>query len=158
MKENKYDNQSFFEKYSQMDCSIKGLAGAGEWHQLKQMIPDLRDKRILDLGCGFGWHCQYAMEQGASKVTGVDISENMLKVAREKTNPNIEYIQLALEEINFPNDSYDVVISSLVLHYIESFTEACEKVKGCLVSDGVFVFSVEHPIFTAQGRTRRMDL
>ena len=151
MKENKYDNKDFFEKYSKMDRSVKGLAGAGEWHQLKQMIPNLQGKRVLDLGCGFGWHCQYAIEQGASEVTGVDISEKMLTVAKEKTDTKIEYIQSPLEDINFIENSYDVVLSSLVLHYIESFETICNKVFHVLAKDGVFVFSVEHPIFTAQG-------
>ena len=54
MKENKYDDEIFFEKYSQMDRSKKGLTGAGEWHELKKMLPDFKGKKVLDLGCGFG--------------------------------------------------------------------------------------------------------
>ena len=41
MKENKYDDPVFFEKYSQMERSKKGLEGAGEWYELKKLIPDL---------------------------------------------------------------------------------------------------------------------
>ena len=73
MKENKYDDNIFFQKYSQMSRSQKGLAGAGEWETLKKMLPDFKGKRVLDLGCGYGWHCIYAMENGASSVVGVDI-------------------------------------------------------------------------------------
>lgn len=62
MKQNKYDDKIFFEKYSMMDRSTKGLAGAGEWKTLESVLPKFNDKRILDLGCGFGWHCQYAVE------------------------------------------------------------------------------------------------
>ncbi|VEH40069.1 Uncharacterised protein [Fusobacterium varium] len=47
MKENKYDDKIFFEKYSQMDRSKKGLAGAGEWHELKKMLPDFKEKGFL---------------------------------------------------------------------------------------------------------------
>lgn len=54
MKENKYDDEVFFEKYSQMDRSKEGLAGAGEWETLKELIPDFTGKRMLDLGCGYG--------------------------------------------------------------------------------------------------------
>ena len=49
MKENKYDDPVFFEKYSHMARSERGLAGAGEWPTLKDMLPDLRGKRVLDL-------------------------------------------------------------------------------------------------------------
>ncbi len=151
MKQNKYDDKIFFEKYSKMDRSIKGLAGAGEWKTLEKLLPDFKDKRVLDLGCGFGWHCQYAIEHGANTVTGVDISGNMLTIAREKTASEINYIQTPIEDITFDPNSFDVVISSLALHYIKSFELIVEKVSGCLVPDGDFVFSVEHPSFTAYG-------
>ena len=41
-------------------------------------------KQVLDLGCGYGWHCVYAAERGASHVTGVDLSEKMLDTARKR--------------------------------------------------------------------------
>ena len=69
-KENKYDDDIFFQKYSQMSRSQQGLAGAGEWETLRKLLPDFKDKRVLDLGCGYGWHCIYAMEHGASSVVG----------------------------------------------------------------------------------------
>ena len=53
MKENKYDDNIFFQKYSQMSRSQQGLAGAGEWETLRKLLPDFKDKLVLDLGCGF---------------------------------------------------------------------------------------------------------
>lgn len=152
MKQNKYDDESFFAQYSQMQRSIEGLKGAGEWYVLRKMLPDFKGKRVLDLGCGFGWHCRYAAEQGAKLVVGVDISEKMLAEARKNTsNTAVEYICAAVEDIDFPADSFDIVISSLAFHYIESFDDVCSKIKACLVNGGDFVFSVEHPIFTSYG-------
>lgn len=152
MKENKYDDPVFFEKYSQMGRSKEGLLGAGEWETLKTLLPDFKGKRVLDLGCGYGWHCIYAMEQGAASVTGIDLSEKMLEVAREKTfYPQVTYLRMAMEEIGFGKDSFDIVISSLALHYVKSFDAVAKKVRDCLSDGGSFVFSAEHPIFTAQG-------
>ncbi|MDU1903521.1 MAG: class I SAM-dependent methyltransferase [Dysgonomonas sp.] len=152
MKENKYDEDSFFEQYSKMSRSVNGLEGAGEWHVLQKIFPDFTGKRVLDLGCGFGWHCRYALQQGAQKVTGVDISEKMLTEARYKTDsPAVEYIQAAIEDINFPENSFDVVISSLAFHYISSFKDICRNVHHYLEKGGDFVFSVEHPVFTSYG-------
>lgn len=85
-----------------MRRSIKGLNGAGEWETLQKMLPSFENKRVLDLGCGFGWHCQYAIEKGASKVVGVDISNKMLEVAREKTAKAIEYMHESIDKIDFP--------------------------------------------------------
>jgi cyclopropane fatty-acyl-phospholipid synthase-like methyltransferase len=56
------------------------------------MLPDLKGKRVLDLGCGFGWHCRYAVEQGAKSVIGIDISERMLNEARKKTESPLDWI------------------------------------------------------------------
>ena len=80
MKENKYDDNIFFKSMSR---SQQGLAGAGEWETLRKLLPDFKDKRVLDLGCGYGWHCIYAMEHGASSVVGVDISHKT-EVAKKK--------------------------------------------------------------------------
>lgn len=152
MPENKYDDPRFFEKYSQMDRSVHGLEGAGEWPALQKLLPDFSGKRVLDLGCGFGWHCRYAVQQGASSVTGVDLSQSMLDRAAQMTDsPRIQYRQMAIEEADFLPDSFDIVLSSLALHYVASFREICRKVYGCLTAGGSFVFSTEHPVFTAQG-------
>lgn len=86
MKQNKYDDDIFFNKYSNMSRSKNGLEGAGEWHELKKMLPNFKDKRVLDLGCGFGWHCRYAVENDAKSVIGIDISQKMLSEAKNKTS------------------------------------------------------------------------
>jgi len=151
MKQNKYDDVHFFSAYEKMPRSVKGMEGAGEWHVLKEMIPELRKKSVLDLGCGFGWHCRYAREQQASSVVGVDISEKMLQRAREMTDDSaISYIKMPMEDVNFSGSPFDVVISSLAFHYIKSFEEICKKIYHCLKPGGSFVFSVEHPIFTSR--------
>ncbi|NEW05966.1 methyltransferase domain-containing protein [Paenibacillus sp. SYP-B3998] len=150
MKQNKYDDLGFFEKYSQMPRSIGGLNAAGEWHELRALLPELGDKNVLDLGCGFGWHCQYAREQQARSVVGVDLSEKMLAHARVITNDSaIDYRRLAIEDIDFTAGEFDVVISSLALHYVERFDIVCGKIHHCLVPGGTFILSVEHPVFTA---------
>lgn len=152
MKENKYDNEQFFEQYSQMARSTGGLEAAGEWHELKKLLPDFNGKRVLDLGCGFGWHCIYAVEHGAKSVVGIDLSEKMLARARaENAAPNIEYVRGSIEEFDYPADSFQVVLSSLAFHYVQDFGEICRRVRRCLSAGGDFVFSCEHPVFTAHG-------
>jgi len=152
MKENKYDDETFFEQYSQMNRSINGLSGAGEWNTLQKMLPDFKDKRVLDLGCGFGWHCRYAIDRGALSVMGIDISEKMLHKAKEiNQSAFIRYECVAIEDFEYVENSFDIVISSLAFHYISSFEELCKKIYRSLTPGGWFVFSVEHPVFTAEG-------
>lgn len=152
MKENKYDKTIFFKKYSQMSRSQQGLAGAGEWETLKKLLPDFKDKQVLDLGCGYGWHCIYAMENGASSVVGVDISKKMLEVAKDKTPfPQVDYHCCAMEDVDFPEASFDVILSSLAFHYVADFEKLIKKIYKMLKPAGQLIFTVEHPVFTAHG-------
>lgn len=149
---NIYDNSDFFSKYSQMSRSIDGLEGAGEWETLKKVLPDFTNKAVLDLGCGYGWHCNYAVEQGAQSVVGIDQSKKMLEVAKEKFNSSkISYIQSSIEDIDFQKNSFDVVISSLALHYVKDYDRLIQKISEMVKVGGQIIFTVEHPTFTAYG-------
>ena len=57
-----------------------------EWHQLEPLKGELRGLAVLDLGCGYGWHCKYAAEHGAAEVVGIDASERMIAAALEKNS------------------------------------------------------------------------
>ena len=152
MKENRYDDPSFFQRYSEMDRSRQGLAGAGEWPELQKLLPDFQDTAVLDLGCGYGWHCKYAAEHGAAYVLGTHISHKMLEIAIQKNSgSNIEYRQTAMEDLQFADASFDVILSSLAFHYVANFIDLVQNISRWLKPGGRFVFSVEHPIFTAYG-------
>lgn len=147
---NIYDDEGFFCEYSNMARSRQGLAGAGEWKQFRALFPDLKGKSVLDLGCGFGWHCRHAVEQGAEKVLGIDLSSKMIDEARVKnSDPKITYRVCGAESYEFPEGMYDCVISNLVLHYIENLEVIYRKVHGTLKENGVFLINIEHPVFTS---------
>jgi SAM-dependent methyltransferase len=151
--QNIYDRPEFFEAYSRMDRSVRGLDGAPEWPAMRALLPDLRERRILDLGCGFGWFARWAMARGAACVVGVDLSENMLARARAETaDPAVRYVRADLDSLDLPGAAFDLAYSSLALHYVEDFGRLAGAVARALVSPGHFVFSVEHPIYTASMR------
>ena len=107
---------------------------------------------MLDLGCGFGWHCRYAAEHGATRVLGTDLSQRMLERARAMTDsPVVEYRRAAIEDMRPAPADWDVVLSSLALHYVEDYAGVCRMVWDALSPGGWFIFSAEHPVFTAQG-------
>lgn len=147
---NAYDDPQFFEAYQNFPRSVKGLSAAGEWHELEQLMPDLTGKRVLDLGCGFGWHCRYAADHGAAQVVGVDSSERMLeKARRDSHSPAITYLQQTIEDSESAPESFDFVLSSLALHYVEDLGTVLAKVYEWLVPGGHVLISMEHPVFTA---------
>jgi ubiquinone/menaquinone biosynthesis C-methylase UbiE len=147
---NIYDVQGFFDQYAKMLRSQQGLSGAGEWRQFKALFPDLNGKSVLDLGCGYGWHCKYAVECGAGQVLGIDLSEKMIREAIEKNaDPKINYRVCGLDDYDFPPDSFDCVISNLVLHYIADIDTVFKRIYMTLKTDGAFLLNIEHPVFTA---------
>ncbi len=147
---NTYDDNDFFQAYAQMKRSKDGLKGAGEWHQLQPLFPDLKEKSVLDLGCGYGWHCKYAIQMGASQVLGIDSSKKMIEKAFiENFDEKIKYEICNIEEYDYPKDMYDLVISNLVLHYIKDLDNIYQKVHYTLKEGGYFLFNIEHPTFTA---------
>ena len=155
MAQNIYDRTDFFDGYSKLPRSVLGISSVGtpEWGVLSSYIPCLKSAHFLDLGCGFGWYSRWAREQGAATVTGIDLSEKMLAAAKERTQDvGVTYRKADLENVEFLPRAYDVVFSSLTLHYVENFAPLVKQVYETLVPGGTFVFSVEHPSYTAPRR------
>lgn len=159
MAQNIYDNQQFFEGYSKMERSVNGLDGANEWPRLRGFLPQLTGSHILDLGCGFGWFARWAKEQGAETVHAVDISQNMLDRARDMNeqgkHDGITYQLADLDGLRLPEGDagrYDLVFSSLTFHYLDHLPELVAEISRVLKPKGKFVFSVEHPIYTAPSK------
>lgn len=145
-----YDNELFFNEYAKMARSQGGLEAAGEWHQLKPLFPPLTGKKVLDLGCGYGWHCKFAAEQGAEEILGIDLSTRMLDQAkRRNADERITYQLCGIEEYEYPKEAWDCVVSNLVLHYIEDLDSVFQNVYQTLKLGGTFLFNIEHPTFTA---------
>jgi ubiquinone/menaquinone biosynthesis C-methylase UbiE len=150
MAQNIYDNDEFFAGYLRLPRSVSGLDGAPEWPALRAMVPDLHGMSVLDLGCGFGWFCRWAREQGAAYVVGIDVSEKMLERARADTQDEaITYTRADMETLELPPQTFGLVYSSLAFHYVENLDRLMVEIHRSLIAGGSLVFSAEHPIYTA---------
>jgi SAM-dependent methyltransferase len=148
--QNIYDDDGFFTAYGQLPRSVDGLDGAPEWPALRALLPPMTGLRVLDLGCGYGWFCRWAREAGAAQVLGIDVSEKMLARARAATpDPAIQYRRADLETVALPTATFDLAWSALTLHYVAHLAVLIAAVQRALVPGGRFVFSAEHPIYTA---------
>lgn len=147
--QNIYDNEQFFEGYKKIRDNEVNANNLFEIPALFSMMPELKGKRVLDLGCGFGEHCKQFIEQGAQKVVGIDISEKMLAVAqKENANPNISYINMPMENIGELDEKFDVVVSSLAFHYVEDYAGVVKNIYNLLEKEGIFIYSQENPLCT----------
>jgi SAM-dependent methyltransferase len=149
--QNIYDDPRFFAGYSTLERFGSGWERASEHADLLALFPDIGGRRVLDLGCGAGQLAHHLATVGAAEVIGVDISERMLGLARaEWSHPRVTYCREAVERVAFPPARFDVVISSLVVHYVEDYRTLIRRIAGWLAPGGVLIYSTEHPIFTAR--------
>lgn len=150
--QNVYDDPTFFAGYAQLDRFGSGWTNAMEHHDLLGLLPDVRGSRVVDLGCGVGQLARHLAERGAAEVVGIDVSERMLALARsEQSHPHLTYRRQSIEDVAFPPDSLELVVSSLAFHYVADYPELVRRIAGWLTTGGVLVFSTEHPIYTATG-------
>lgn len=150
MTQNIYDDPIFQAGYSGLSRSVEGLSGAPEWPALRALLPDLQGLRVVDLGCGYGWFCRWASEQGATEVLGLDVSEMMLARAKAGTSDtSIRYQRADLETLDLPAAAFDLAYSSLAFHYIADMGRLFGTIHRALTPGARLVFSIEHPIFMA---------
>lgn len=159
MAQNIYDDPTFFAAYSRLDRSVDGLDGALEWPTLRSLLPPLDGRRVVDLGCGFGWFARWAVGAGAASVLGLDLSTNMLDRARADTPAAlpITYRQVDLDHLTLAPGAFDLAFSSLTLHYLDDLHRFLAVVHDALVPGGALVVSAEHPVLTAPSHPAFID-
>jgi SAM-dependent methyltransferase len=149
-KQNIYDDDAFFDSYLALRDNPTSANEIEERPAFFSMLPDIRGKRILDLGCGAGENCKAFAAQGARTVVGIDISKKMIQqAAAHEVNPDVLFRVCAMEDISQIAGTFDIITSSMAIHYVEDFSKLLMDVHNLLESEGVFLFSQEHPFTTA---------
>lgn len=145
-----YDDNSFFNNYLDLRNKKNNYNDLIEQPIVFSLLGDLHGKSALDIGCGYGAMTKKLIEAGATNALGIDVSENMIsKAIAENTNPNIHYKVLNAEHLGRLNQKFDVIVSCLAIHYIENFAKLFSDIYNLLNDNGIFVFSMEHPTYTA---------
>ena len=103
-------------------------------------------RRVLDAGCGSGQLFAALRDRGAI-VSGFDASAGMLELARRRlgADADLRVADLA-DPLPFPDDSFDDVVASLVLHYLRDWGPTLAELRRVLKSGGRLIVSVDHPI------------
>ncbi|WP_456271474.1 class I SAM-dependent DNA methyltransferase [Bacillus sp. AK031] len=145
-----YEQKEFLESFMNRRQRKESPNNAMEKPALLELLGDVRNKKILDLGCGDGGFGSELLQMGINHYTGVDGSTNMIKYAQEESNSNkATFILSNLEELQIEDNEYDLILSRMVLHYIEELEPLMHKVYTALKPGGKFIFSVMHPVITA---------
>ncbi len=116
------------------------------------LIPEIKGKTFLEIGCGSGRSIKYLMEQGANKIYGLDISSVQLKEA-ERFNKKVivqgkvELIKGKMED-KLKIDSVDVVFSVYAIGWTPDPETTLKNIYSYLKPGGTFIWSWDHTFFT----------
>jgi SAM-dependent methyltransferase len=149
-----YDDEAIFDTYtSRRETRIDNPNDTLEKPVFDELVGNLWNLRILDLGCGKAEFGLEALQKGCRSYLGIDGSQKMVEVAEVKlADTPGKVIRAAIESWSYPSAQFDLVTSRLALHYIENVESAFAKVYQALVDGGRFIFSVEHPVITSCDR------
>ncbi|KKB75528.1 MULTISPECIES: class I SAM-dependent methyltransferase [Bacillus] len=113
------------------------------------LIETVKNKRVLDAGCGEGYFSRLLAKAGAA-VTAVDYSPRMIDIAKKRTPDDlpIEYRHGNCEDLNMLEDkSFDLIISNMVMQDLADYEKAFQEMHRLLTDRGCFIFSILHPCF-----------
>ncbi len=154
MKANSYDE--YAEQWAQGIRSGKNLAHDYlEKPAMYGQLPNLKGKKVLCLGCGSGEECRYLADKGAD-VVGVDLSKELIRIAKE-SYPDIQFFVSDIEKLDFENESFDFVYSSLVMHYKEDWVPSLKEIRRVMKEGAEFLFSTHHPVLWGASTERKED-
>jgi len=110
------------------------------------LLGEVRGKRVLEVGCGTGPVTQWLVEHGA-EVVAADVSAAMLEIARSRVGGHAElHHHDVAEPLTFLEDaSVDLVVASLVFHYLRDWVAPLQELHRVLRPTGSVVMSIHHP-------------
>lgn len=115
---------------------------------IRAEIPNLDGLDVISIGCGSGVDARWIADNGAKSVVGIDISSGLIDIA-QRENPDIEFHVMDMEQLDFPDEKFDLAYSSLAIHYVDNWTSSLREARRVLRSGGKYIFSCGHPLDTA---------
>ena len=115
---------------------------------------DIKNNIIVDIGCGTGRHWKKLLAGNPKKITGFDVSVEMLKLLNQKF-PGVETYRLLNNKLpELKNESCDCVISTLTIAHIQNVEEAITEWERVLKPGGHMIITDYHPLALAKGGRR----
>lgn len=153
MNQIKEDWNTTAQTYEEFNNSPDSYSYNIEWPTIQNMLPGLEGKTVLDIGCGTGIFTFLLEQYKPSKLMGLDLSESMLEIARQKaaalhskaifTAGDAAYLN------QYTQEKWDFIFSSTTTHYIENLNLFFENLSKVLSDNGTAILSIIHPVYSS---------
>ncbi|MEI4769068.1 class I SAM-dependent methyltransferase [Psychrobacillus sp. FJAT-51614] len=151
-----YDQSEFFSSYLKRTGRKDSPNNAIEGPIIYELVGDITNKTILDLGCGDARFGKELLEKRAKYYTGIEGSKQMAASAIQQISGMSGAIHLeSMESFRYSQNEYDLVTSRFALHYVEDIQKLFNNVHNTLKENGKFVFSVQHPLTTSSFESKK---
>jgi SAM-dependent methyltransferase len=151
--ENIHEDTISIKSYEEMAKYYENFVDTKPWNAYYErpatlsLLPDIKNLKIMDLGCAGGWYTKYLLDNGAD-VIATDVNKNMVEITKKRTQNNCPVIQADINNgFDFIKDcSLDIVLASLVIHYIKNIGNAFNEINRILKLNGEIIISTHHPL------------
>ena len=115
------------------------------------IFKDVKNKKVLELGCAKGESLKYLQTKGASEVWEIDISEEQIKYAKNNVPTGKFFVSAMEDNPGIPENYFDYCLSLYSIGFSSSLEKTLALVSSYLNKDGKFVFCWTHPFFNCLG-------
>jgi ubiquinone/menaquinone biosynthesis C-methylase UbiE len=135
-----FDDEPFAQRYAERHRKI--VEGFGREYAEKLVSRGFRGGKIIDVGCGFGaMNIVLAYRFVDSEIVGIDLSDPLLRLANQSAQAanlgdRVRFEKADVHQIPYPNDSFDVVINTNMVHLVDDAVQMLNEIERILVPDG----------------------
>ena len=127
--------------YDRRDTYYYSLNGKISCRDIAGQIKELPYESLLDVGCGTGFLMELLIKQRPAHYCGADLSDEMIRVAREKRINGAEFVVSSADKLPYPDETFDIVTCSQSFHHYPYPEKAMLEAKRVLKPGGLYILS-----------------
>ena len=128
-------------EYDQRDTYYYSRNGKISCRDIAELVRDLPYEALLDVGCGTGFLTELLIKQRSAHYCGVDLSDEMIRVAKEKQLDGAEFVVSSADKLPYPDETFDIVTCSQSFHHYPYPEKAMQEAWRVLKKGGLYILS-----------------
>ena len=128
-------------EYDQRDTYYYSQNGKISCRDIAEQIKAIQYDSLLDVGCGTGFLIDILTKQRKARYCGADLSDEMIRVAKEKNIPEAEFVVCTADKLLYPDETFDIVTCSQSFHHYPYPEKAMQEAYRVLKPGGLYILS-----------------